>query len=121
MTEKMKEMFINLYVEKYGCKINEELARDLVDNLPVLDGSQRNSGEVFSYEESIALANSAGVNLSSVSPWEWYLVINSYYAEHFQTINKYKITDKHIYADLAKDWFYDLTSDESKTFRYFFK
>lgn len=119
MTDSMKQMLMNLYVEKYGHHISEDMAKELVHDFPVTDGSGRESGEKWNCEQAKDLALKVGIDLDKINKWEWYLVLNNMYSDYSNTLKKHGMTDSTIYAELAKDWFHDPDADEHKTFKYF--
>lgn len=114
----MNNLFMELYHEKYGNKINRELAEKIVSEMAVTDGSDRDSGEKWTFEESKAVAEKVGIDWEKVSKCEFYIVLNMMYSEHFRTGKKHSLSDI-FYAELAYDWFNDSDSDDSKTFRHF--
>lgn len=114
----MKNLFMKLYTEKYGEKINRELAEEIVSEFPVTDGTDRTSGEKWSYEDAKTMAERVGVNWEEVSKCEWYIILNFMYSEHFKTGKKHGLPDT-FYGELAYDWFYAVDAEPDKTFHFF--
>ena len=111
-------LFFELYKEKYGSRIAPEIAHDLVKDMAVTDNSGRISGEKWSIEESAAMAEKVGADLTRIDRCEWYLILNMMYSDYFATINKHALPET-TYGELALDWFNDVDGEEDKTFRYF--
>lgn len=113
----MNNLFMQLYTEKYGEKINRDIAESIVMELPVID-SDRMSGEKWSYEDAKVMAERVGVNWDEVSKCEYYLVLNFMYSEHGKTGKKHGWQDT-VYGELAYDWFYAVDAEPNKTFHFF--
>lgn len=114
----MNHLFMQLYTEKYGEKINREIAESLVAELPVTDGTDRMNGEKWNYEESKVMAERSGVNWEEVTKCEYYLVLNFLYSQHCRTGKKHGWPDT-VYGELAYDWFYAVDAEPDKTFHFF--
>lgn len=115
----MKNLFMELYTEKYGTKITRELAENIVVDFPITDGStDRADGEKWNYEEAKAMAERVGVSWEDVSKCEWYVILNHMYAQHGRTGKKHGVPDTW-YGELAYDWFYAVDAEPDKTFQFF--
>ncbi len=109
---------MELYKEKYGDKINYELAKDLVKDLAVTDDSGRETGEKWTMEEAKGMGDKVGIDFDKVSKCEFYLVLNMIYSDYFKLAHKYGLPEV-FYGEMAKAWFDDEDGAGDKTFRYF--
>lgn len=107
----IKKELIDLYVQKYGYRIAAELAKTIVNELPL-------SGEKWTLEASKALGDRFNIDWKSIPLSEWYLVLNAMYAQHKKTAVQYGLDDL-FFASLATDWFTELNATERKTFNHF--
>lgn len=114
----MNKLFMDLYREKYGDTLNREIAESLVSEFAVTDGSDRKTGEHWTYEEAKALGDKIGVNWEKVSKCEYYTILNMMYSDYGKTIKKHGLPET-FFGELANDWFMDADGEEDKTFRYF--
>lgn len=113
-----RKMFVDLYVDKYGATIDKKTATEIVHSLAVTDGSQRENGEKYTYEQSLVIGDEMKVDWNQVPPSEWYLVLNRVYSGFYRTAERLKLPDA-VFPSLAFDWFYDVDGDREKTFRVF--
>lgn len=111
----LRKFLFSCYVYEYGEIITMELARGLVQEMAITDGSRRKTGEKFSPEEAKSLANAIGMELDDASLPEFYLVINLMYSDYF-CIGK---NNDLFYANLSRAWLEDVDAVENKTFKYF--
>lgn len=111
----MNDLFMQLYVEKYGKKIPREVAESIVKTFKVTDGSGRDNGEKWTFEEAKGLAEKLGADWEKISKCEYYLILNKEYSEHIQTVKKHGLPETFI-GELAMDWFKDIEQNETKTF-----
>lgn len=100
------ELFKKLYVEAFGFNIIQELAEELVN--------EKANGGNFTLEETEAFRISIGADIAI---YEFYLIMNIIYSEIHQTLQKHKIMDSRIYAELTVDILSN--SDPDKIFSYF--
>lgn len=117
----MKDLFMQLYVEKYGNHITEELAEELVYDFAVTDGSGRTCGEKWTVQETKSVGDKIGIDFEKINKYEWYLVMNMFYSDYYRTAKKHGLTDPVFFAELSYDWFNDADAEENKTFNYFMK
>lgn len=116
----MKHYLMDVYKEHYGTHLNEELARCLVKEMKVTDGSDREHGERFSMADAIEVGNKMGIDFNKIRKCEWYVVLNMMYSDYYRTASQYGHTDYKFFGNLAYDWFHDEDGMEDKTFLYFF-
>lgn len=115
----IKSLLLSYYVDKNGKVITSELAKSLVEDMAVTDGSNRENGEKWTMEETTEVGNKYNVDWNSISKCEWYLVMNMMYSDYYRTGKKRGLTDYQFFADLATDWFADVDASPDKTFNYF--
>lgn len=115
----VKNLFMELYKEKYGEHINQELAKSIVYDFAVTDGSERESGEKWSMEETKSVGDKLGIDWEKINKCEWYVVMNMMYSDYYRTAKKHGLADPSFFAELSYDWFTDKDGAKDKTFRYF--
>lgn len=99
---KMNDLFMQLYVEKYGKKIPREIAENIVRDFPATEG--RENGEKWTYEETKSLAEKLGADWEKISKCEFYIMANREYSEHILTVKKHGLPETFI-GELAMDFF----------------
>lgn len=116
----IKKYLLDCYIANYGETISDDLARGIVEAMAITDGSDRQTGEKWTLEESKSIGEKIGINWDKVSPAEFYAVLNMMYSDYCQVGRKHGLTDWQLYAELAAAWFNDIDAAENKTFNYFF-
>lgn len=114
----MNRLFMELYKEKYGAMLNRDIAEDIVSKFAVTDGSDKPTGEHWTYDEAKGMGDKVGVNWEKVSKCEYYVVLNMMYSDYGKTVKKHGLPDSFL-GELANDWFMDADGDQDKTFKYF--
>jgi hypothetical protein len=116
----MKHYLMNVYKEHYGEHINEHLAKCIVKDMAITDGSDRENGEKYTMENAVEIGQKMGIDFDKIKKCEWYLVLNMMYSDYYRTASQYGHTDYKFFANLAQDWFHDEDGLKDKTFLYFF-
>jgi len=116
----IKDYLLDFYIEQNGETINKDLARILVTQMAVTDGSNRANGEKWTIEQAMEVGKKLGINWDSVSKCDWYVVLNMMYSDYYSVGRKHGFTDYNFYSELALAWFEDVDGPENKTFNYFF-
>lgn len=115
----IRNMLMDLYIEKNGKVITPELAKGFVYEMAVTDGSDRTSGEKWTMDDAKMVGDKYNVDWNSISKCEWYVVLNMMYSDYYRTGKKHGFIDSGFYAELASDWFSDVDASPDKTFNYF--
>lgn len=115
----LKNYLLNSYIEQNGETITATLARDIVLELPITDGSNRTSGEQFTEKETAEIMAQMKIDDGKIKASEFYLIINKLYSLYAPVLSSHNLTGWVIYAELARAWFDDLDADEHKAFNYF--
>lgn len=109
-----------LYQQEYGQHISPKLAKLLVDELPVTDGSKRGNGEKWNYETAVKFGNNEEIDWHCVNKGEFYLILNKFYSMFYSVAKKFGINDYEFYSEMAGAWFNDVDAAENRTFNLFF-
>lgn len=116
----IKEYLLQFYTEQNGENLSQELARGIVEDFAVTDGSDRTNGEKWTISEAKELGEKCGVDFTRVLVPEYYAVLNMLYSDYFEVFKRRGLSDPAIYGDMARAWFEDADGKENKTFKYFF-
>lgn len=104
----------SLYVVLYGYHFNEDMARKAVEHMVNNDGT---TGAHWSYEQSLQLAQRAGINFNTVhfNEWDWYYVINMIYSDYYGVLTD----DTTSYIRVAQAFLDDKDAPDGKAYRYY--
>jgi len=116
----IKDYLLDYYIATAGETITPELAKALVIDMAVTDGSERENGEKWTPAETNDVGTKIGIDFEKITKCEWYLVLNMMYSDYFTVGRKHGFNDWQFYAELAQAWFYDVDAKPNKTFKYFF-
>lgn len=116
----IKNYLLNYYIETNGEKLTPELAKCIVKEFAITDGSDRQDGEKWNMGEAQQIAEKISFSLDRVSLADFYTVLNMMYSDYYGVGKKHGLTDWQLYAELAAAWFNDVDGKENKTFSYFF-
>lgn len=114
----LNHYLLNFYVAQNGEMITPELAKILVSDFAITDGSKRVDGEKWTIEEAKKEGIKAGVNFESISIYDWYLVLNMMYSDYYSVYTQYDL-ELDFFIKLAISWFNDVDAKENKTFNFF--
>lgn len=115
---KTNQYLLNFYIAQNGENITPELAKILVTDFAITDGSDRIDGEKWTIEEAESLGIKSGVNFEFISKYEWYLILNMMYSDYYIVSKMYNL-ESDFFINLAISWFNDVDAKENKTFNYF--
>lgn len=115
---KMNDLFMELYREKFGDHINKEIAEEIVSGFAITDGSSRENGERWTFDEAKGLGEKLGADWEKISKAEYYIVLNNMYSDYYPTLKKHGLPET-ILGEFALDWFNDKDAEKDKTFKYF--
>lgn len=116
----IKDYLLDFYISQNGEVITPELAKSLVEEMAITDGSDRQTGEKWTPAETNDVGAHMGIDFDRIPKCEWYLVLNMMYSDYFVVGKKHGLVDYTFYAELAHAWFTDVDAVENKTFKYFF-
>lgn len=116
----IKDYLLDFYISQNGEKITPELAKSLVEEMAITDGSDRTSGEKWTPAETNDVGTKMGINFEQIPKCEWYLILNMMYSDYYSVGRKHGLIDYQFFGELAQAWFNDVDGPENKTFRYFF-
>lgn len=99
-----KEIYVKMYHKAYGDNLTKEIAHEWVHTFRVTDGSEREHGEKWTYEQTIDVGNRIGIDWNVLSKIDWYVVMNMEYSKHYDTAKAYgNESDPVWFAHIAKD------------------
>ena len=62
----MKHYLMNVYKEHYGEHINEHLAKCIVKDMAITDGSDRENGEKYTMENAVEIGQKMGIDFDKI-------------------------------------------------------
>lgn len=116
----IKQYLLDFYIAQNGETITPELAKSLVEEMAVTDGSNRTTGEKWTMTDTNDVGMKVGIDFEKIPKCEWYLVMNMMYSDYYQVGHNHGFNDYNFYSELSKAWFNDIDAKENKTFKYFF-
>ena len=63
----MKHYLMNVYKEHYGEHINEHLAKCIVKDMAITDGSDRENGEKYTMENAVEIGQKMGIDFDKIN------------------------------------------------------
>ena len=115
-------IYQELYKNAFGEHLTESVCRDWVKHLDVTDGSDRETGEKWSINQTSELGQRMGMSWDKMTKCEFYAVMNAFYSDFYKTGKMFEIeTEPEFYASLVMDYFCNDADSHDKTpFRYYF-
>ena len=81
----------DLYHKAYGSHLNESICKDWVMHMDITDGSDRETGEKWTINQTTELAQSMNVPWDKITKYEWYACVNAWYSDFFKTGKMFQI------------------------------
>ena len=118
----VEEIYRCIYEKAYGKMLNKSLAECWVKGMDVTDGSDRESGEKWTIEQTTDVGMKAGVDWAKFSKFDWYAALNAAYSDFYKMAKKYGHEDDPMYfAEIVKSFWINDTDVHGKTpFSYYF-
>lgn len=117
----IKQYFLSFYIAQNGEVVTPELAKMLVEDFAITDGSGRINGEKWTPEEAMEIGKKLEIDYEEIPKFEWYLILNMMYSDYNNVAIHFGITDALFYGEMALAWFHDVDARENKTFKFFFE
>lgn len=110
-----------IYKKAYGEHLTESICKAWVKSMKVTDGSERTTGEKWTYEQTCELGNKLQNNWTVINKWEWYAAVNAWYSDFYKTAKEFELENEpDFFGMLVMDYFYDEDAKNKNPFIYYF-
>lgn len=111
----------SIYKKAYGETISKELAEQIVKDMAVTDGSERENGQKWNIDQTSAVGSEIGIDWGKIPKLDFYVVMNMVYSDYYSVAEKIEYSDdSKFYAYMAKAWLCDEDVPSGKLFKYIF-
>lgn len=113
---------INLLVQRFVHGLSlKELAEQIVKDMAVTDGSERENGQKWNIDQTSAVGSEIGIDWGKIPKLDFYVVMNMVYSDYYSVAEKIEYSDdSKFYAYMAKAWLCDEDVPSGKLFKYIF-